>query len=262
MVYKLLSIKFIKKLFKFNQQYSKKHALTIIGVLLVISFICIGVTNPGNIVQKSLETLGFSSRSQFNSENISFQGNLTNPNKLEYPLSQDESNNKSAEQNELNNNTSIKNASEPEPSGSHAVITVEEWEAHKNKGEQLLIARKDWDVKINNKYPSSCGTSSNPCLIGTEAMVNLSAYNVRTNELLPITECNGKVNKPYFFSDSTQTTLIDSNHCEIKYTPSSSGMYRLEVELYLDKKIYTDTIYWGGYVWGTDNPKADGYFVQ
>lgn len=126
----------------------------------------------------------------------------------------------------------------------------------------ILIQGTDWTVKINSSSPTTCGTSSNPCSIGQQADVNVSAYNTHTNELLPITTCNGVVNKPYYFSAATTTTLIDDKHCDISYTPDSSGMYRLQIELYLSSSVYTDSTYWGGWVWGTDSPTTDGYFVN
>ena len=241
----------------FLNLYKRKELLA--GLLIGAS--CVLILNPGHIVQKSLSLVGIGTTSE--------QIAQSNPISL---ISQDkvsESGNPATSTNadvsQKTDSTTANSSTElstPEPTGSHTVITPADIQAQKDSGAPLLIAKTDWDVKVNSRSPTSCGTSSNRCSVGQQATVNVSAYNTHTNELLPITECNGVWNKPYVGGDATTTSLPDANHCVLTFTPSSSGMYRLQIELYLSKSVYTDTIYWGGWVWGTDSPNSDGYFVN
>jgi cytoskeletal protein RodZ len=227
----------LKKLKKILPSWGRNTVFIVVGVLIGIGGVA--YANPGNIVQKSLSLVGI--------ETDSGQATQDNQDKVS------ESNDKSTPKDTDSSNTDEdKETTDPieEPvstkTGSQTEITPKEIQAQKDSGMPLLIARTDWNVKVNSSSPTSCGTSSNPCAVGQVAKVNVSAYNTHTNELLPITECNGAVNKPYSFSNATPTALIDDKHCEITYTPDQAGMYRLQIELYLSKSVYTDTIYWGG----------------
>jgi len=256
---KLLNSRFVRSVQKYIP-WSKKVGLIILGGAGIL--VGVVIINPGNIVQKSLNAVGIDTYTDQAtlSEEVGFTDQVKTNNPDEDNENPDEDNENKKD--DTNNDDSSSEQSQDEPTGSRTVITPEEIQAQKDNGETLLIARSDWNVKINSRSPSSCGTSGSPCSQSETARVNVSPYNVKTGELLPMTECNGNVNKPYSFSDSATTRLIDSYHCEISYKPSSSGMYRLGVELYLSKKVYTDTIYWGDWVWGTSSYTSDGYFVN
>ncbi len=259
---KLKKNKFIKAFLKIIPQWSKNTAFIVLGVFLGIGGVAI--FNPGHIVQKSLNLIGIDTDSE--QTPLSGQTNQADQITTNESIDTKTSSADDAEKTDGSQPNNSSQQSQPKPtsrdSGSTSIITPEEYQAHADNGETKLIAKQDWDVKINSRSPSSCGTSSNSCPQSEKAKVNVSAYNVHTGELLPMTECNGTVNKPYSFSEATTTVLIDSYHCEISYQPTSSGMYRLQIELYLSTKVYTDTIYWGGWVWGTDSPTSDGYFVN
>jgi hypothetical protein len=245
---------------KVTSKWNKNVVLIVFG--LFVGLVGTSIVNPGNIVQKSLSLVGIESQSAEYSQNELTDSvtNITDSDNAGEPTSNTDGDNTTT--NTSNNVASTSKKETGRDSGSTSIITPEEYQAHADNGETKLIARQDWDVKINSRSPSACGTFSIPCSQSETAKVNISPYNTHTGELLPMTECNGNVNKPNYFSEATTTILIDSFHCEIAYTPSSSGMYRLGVELYLSTKVYTDTIYWGGYVWGTNSPNADGYFVN
>ena len=248
--------KFVKLVLKIKPQWSKKTYLIVIGIL--IGILSVGIVNPGHIVQKSLGLIGINT----DETQLSDRTTLADQIKTIEGIQLVDTETSSSESTDKNDSTSSQPKSTGRDSGSTSIITPEEYQAHADNGETKLIAKQDWDVKINSRTPNYCGTSSSPCPINETAVVNVSAYNVKTGELLPVTECNGVVNKPHYFSESTKTVTIDQYHCEISYKPSSSGMYRLQIELYLSTKVYTDTIYWGGWVWGTDSGTTGGYFVQ
>lgn len=239
--------------------WSKNTAFITAGIIIGISGVAFA--NPGNIVEKSLSLVGIETDSdQIPQSEQDAQSNQDKSTSSENPSTATKTEGTEKAEDKKATGTTKKVPSTK--TGSQTEITPEEIQEQKDSGKPLLIQGTDWSVKVNNRSPSSCGTVSNPCPLGTEAKVNVSAYNTHTNELLPITECNGVVSKPYSFSNATTTTLIDDKHCEIKYSPNQAGMFRLQIELYLSKSIYTDTIYWGGWVWGTDSFTSDGYFVN
>lgn len=249
----------ISRLEKLLPVWSKNTAFIIAGIIIGISGVAFA--NPGNIIEKSLSLVGI----ETNSDQIPQSEQDTQNNQDKSTSSENPSTATKTEGTEKAEDKKAPDSTKKAPStktGSQTEITPEEIQEQKDNGAPLLIAKTDWNVKVNSRSPTSCGTNSNPCSSGQQAKVNVSAYNTHTNELLPITECNGVVNKPYSFSNATTTTLIDDKHCEIKYSPDQSGMFRLQIELYLSKSVYTDTIYWGGWVWGTDSFNSDGYFVQ
>ena len=259
---KIKNSEFIKSVLRFAPRWSKNTSFIVLGVLIGV----VGVTilNPGHIVQKSLNLVGIDT----DAEQIPLSEQTAQANQVKTNESGD-TKTSDGDATDKTDGTQPKSSSEqsqPKPtgrdSGSTSIITPEEYQAHSDNGETKLIQGTDWKVKVNSRQPTSCGSNANPCPAGTTATVNVSAYNVHTGELLPITECNGSNSKPYVGGDATPTSLPDANHCVLSFTPSSSGMYRLQIDLYLSTTVYTDTIYWGGWVWGTDSPTSDGYFVQ
>ncbi len=229
-------------------------------VILFISLGGVALANPGHIVEKTLDLIGIDGPANKLKER---EQSLRDENKKDTEQSKsNDSQDKNPESVNEGSDQSKTSGNSPEPTGQYTQITPEDLQTLKEKGQPYLIAKQDWDVKINSKTPTYCGVQSTPCPQSETARVNLSAINVKTGELLPMTECNGVVNKPYSFSNATTSALIDAYHCEISYQPSGTGMYRLQAELYLSKSVYTDTIYWGGWVWGTDSSNADGYFVN
>lgn len=250
----------IKRLVKILPTWSRNTAFIIAGIIIGISGVAFA--NPGNIVQKSLNLVGIDTDSkQMDQTDQVTQSDKDKANESRDPAS---SSNEDTSTDKSDDKKATGSSAQPRSTatGSLTEITPEEIQEHIDNGKPLLIQGTDWSVKVNNRSPTSCGTVSNACPIGTEAKVNVSAYNTHTNELLPITECNGVVNKPYSFSNATTTSLTDDKHCVITYSPNQAGMFRLQIELYLSKSVYTDTIYWGGWVWGTDSPSSDGYFVN
>lgn len=255
--------KISKRIRKVLPQWSKNTAFIAAGVIIGMSGVALA--NPGNIVQKSLSLVGINS----DTEQTPLSGQTAQADQAKTDESGNVATSPNADDSDKKDDTTANGSSEqskPKPmgrdSGSTSIITPEEYQAHADNGETKLIQGTDWKVKINSQQPTSCGSQANPCPAGTTATVNVSAYNVHTGELLPITECNGSYNKPYVGGDATSTSLPDANHCVLSFTPSSSGMYRLQIELYLSTKVYTDTIYWGGWVWGTESPNSGGYFVN
>jgi cytoskeletal protein RodZ len=249
----------LARLQKILPVWSKNTALIVAGIIIGTGGVALA--NPGNIVEKSLSFVGIETESdQIPQSEQDTQSNQDKATASENPST--DTNTEGTYKAEDKKATDSTKKERSTKTGSQTEITPEEIQEQKDSGVPLLIAKKDWNVKVNSRSPSSCGTNSNPCSIGQIAKVNVSAYKTHTNELLPITECNGVVNKPYSFSNATTTTLIDGKHCEIRYTPDQAGMFRLQIELYLSKSVYTDTIYWGGWVWGTDSFNSDGYFVQ
>ncbi len=251
--------KFIRKVLP---EWSKNTAFIVAGIIIGVSGVAFA--NPGHIVQKSLSLVGINTETEqtLPSEQVA-QTNQAKANESGDTKSSDADGSDKTDDKTAN---SSPKPTQPKPtgrdSGSTSIITPEEYQAHADNGETKLIQGTDWKVKINSQQPTSCGSQANPCPAGTTATVNVSAYNVHTGELLPITECNGSYSKPYVGGDATPTSLPDANHCVLSFTPSSSGMYRLQIELYLSTSVYTDTIYWGGWVWGTDSPNSGGYFVN
>lgn len=264
---KIKNSKIVRPILKVAPQWSKNTTFIIFGVIMGI----VGVTifNPGHIVQKSLNLVGIETGTEQKplSEKTPLSKQTAQTDQADQVKTNEPGDTKTsnADGSDKKDSTTPKSKSEQspaEPTGSHTVITPEDIQAQKESGASYLIQGTDWKVKINSQQPTSCGSQANPCPAGTTAAVNVSAYNVHTGELLPITECNGTWNKPYVGGDATPTSLLDSKHCVLSFTPSSSGMYRLQIELYLSKSVYTDTIYWGGWVWGTDSPTSGGYFVN
>jgi len=247
--------KFIRKIIP---KWSKNTVFIAVGVVIGMSGVALA--NPGNIVQKSLNLVGI----ETGSEHIAKPESTTQDNQDKASESSNPDASTNADGSDKTDDTTANSSPKPtgRDSGSTSIITPEEYQAHADNGETKLIQGTDWKVKINSQQPTSCGSQANPCPAGATATVNVSAYNVHTGELLPITECNGSYNKPYVGGDATPTSLPDANHCVLSFTPSSSGMYRLQIELYLSTTVYTDTIYWGGWVWGTDSPNSGGYFVN
>lgn len=241
------------------QKFYKKPAY-IIAIILFISLGGVAFANPGHIIEKTLDLIGIDGpANKLKEREQSLRDGDTKDTKQS--KSDDSQDNKPDTGKEGSDEIKT-NSNNPEPTGQYTQITPDDLQALKDKGQPYLIAKQDWNVKINSKTPTYCGSQATPCPQSETARVNLSAINVKTGELLPITECNGVVNKPYSFSNATTSALVDSYHCEISYQPSSTGMYRLQAELYLSKSVYTDTIYWGGWVWGTDSPNTDGYFAN
>lgn len=264
---KFKNSRFMKSVLKFAPRWSKNTGFIVLGVL--VGVMGVAILNPGHIVQKSLNLVGIDTETE--QIPLSEQdAQVAQANQAEINESEsgdtNTSNGDATDKTDGTQPTSSSEQSQPKPtgrdSGSTSIITPEEYQAHADNGKTKLIQGTDWKVKVNSRQPTSCGSNTNPCPAGTTATVNVSAYNVHTGELLPITECNGSYSKPYVGGDATPTSLPDANHCVLSFTPSSSGMYRLQIELYLSTSVYTDTIYWGGWVWGTDSPTADGYFVQ
>ena len=254
--------KLAKVLIKFVPKWGKNVAFVIVGIIIGLGGVAFA--NPGNIVQKSLNLIGIETDSEQKAPSEKkAQTDQVKTNELANTTTTDADGSDKTDDTTAN---SSPKPTQPKPtgrdSGSTSIITPEEYQAHADNGETKLIQGTDWKVKINSQQPTSCGSQANPCPSGTTATVNVSAYNVHTGELLPITECNGSYSKPYVGGDATPTSLPDANHCVLSFTPSSSGMYRLQIELYLSTTVYTDTIYWGGWVWGTDSPNSDGYFVN
>jgi len=259
--------KFAKSVLKFAPQWSKNTSFVLIGI--IVGIVGVGIANPNHIVQRSLSLVGINSdwEKSFLAEQTAQTDQIKNNDSGDTTKTPSEAD--TDKTNEKKDDTKSKSSSEqsqPKPtgrdSGSTSIITPEEYQAHADNGETKLIQGTDWTVKVNSRQPTSCGSQANPCPVGTTATVNVSAYNVHTGELLPITECNGSYTKPYVGGEATPTSLPDAYHCILSFTPSSSGMYRLQIELYLSTTVYTDTIYWGGWVWGTDSGTSGGYFVQ
>lgn len=252
---------FTKWALRIAPPWSKNTSLIITGIFIGIAGIII--INPGHIVQKSLSLVGINTDiAQIPLSERTADGDQIQINQTEKEEDGTAASNADGSTKEVDESVTSTTPARSTKTGSETEITPEEIQELKDSGQPLLIAKTDWDVKVNSRYPTSCGTSSNPCPVGQQAKVNVSAYNIHTNELLPITGCNGVVNKPSAFSDAAPTTLIDNMHCEITYIPTQSGMYRLQIELYLSKSVYADTIYWGGWVWGSGSATTDGYFVQ
>lgn len=253
-VYKSLKLKF-----KSAPQWSKNTAFIVIGVF--IALVGVAIINPGHIVQKSLNLVGIDT----DTEQSSLAEKSTQTDEAKTSESGDSTTSSDADDSKKTdgsaaNSSSKPSSNEPEPTGSNTVITPADLQKLKDSGAPYLIQGTDWKVKINSRLPTNCGSQSSPCPVGTSANVNVSAYNVHTGELLPMTECNGTAAAIHASSNPTPTSLPDAYHCVLSFTPASAGQFWFQVELYLSKAVYTDTIYWGGWVWG--GVASDGYFVN